>query len=119
MTDFPTSLHNIVINLLYEWLGEFRFNRACEDYVRIARKLPKVDALHAYVNQRLREFKASGKPPYDAICYFKPDDKGIWYKPFPISISRETVREALKNRDCSISTRHPRKHLISLDLLPS
>jgi hypothetical protein len=96
MTDFPTSVHNIVINLLYEWLGETRFNRSWDDYISIAQRVPKVDAVHAYINQRLQEFKAAGKPPFDAICYVKMGDKGIWYKPYPSSISRETVRQALQ-----------------------
>ena len=96
MTRFPTSVHNIVINLLYESLNESRFNRTWEEYVSIAQRVHKVDAVHAYVNQRLKEFKASENPPFDAICYFKKGDIGISYKAFPTSISRETVREALK-----------------------
>jgi hypothetical protein len=96
MANFPTSTHNIVINLLYEWLGECRFNRSWDDYIAIARRVPKVDAVHCYVNQRLKEFQDSGSQPFDAICYFKPGDENLWYKPFPTSISRETVRVALE-----------------------
>ena len=96
MINFPTPTHHIVINLLYEWLGESRFNRTWDDYVAIARRVPKIEALHAYVNQRLAEFKRSGNPPFDAICHFKRGEQGHWYKLFPTSISRQTVSEALK-----------------------
>lgn len=97
MRLFPTSVENIVLNLIYEWLGESRFNRTSEEYSSIKARLSTItiEACHAYVNQRLSEFAKAGTPPFDAISYFKPGKSGVWYKPFPKSISMETVRTAL------------------------
>jgi hypothetical protein len=95
MGDFLTSKENIVINLLFEWLGESRFNRKFSEYQAIAARVPKVEALFAYVNQRLGEMANAGYPPYQ-ICYFKPGDRYPWYVNYPTQISRETVRTALK-----------------------
>ena len=61
MNQFPTSKENIVINLLYEWLGERRYNRTMSEYLAVAYRLPKTEALHSYVNQRLREM-AEARP---------------------------------------------------------
>jgi hypothetical protein len=95
MSDFPTSKENIVINLLFEWLGESRFNRTLPEYKAIAAQVPKVEAVFAYVNQRLGELAEADHAPYE-ICYFKAGDQYPWYASFPAQISRETVRTALK-----------------------
>ena len=94
MSPFLTSKENIVVDLIYDWLGESRINRTYEDYMEIASRFPKVEACHAYVNQRLREMADAGNAPFE-ICYFKAGDRYIWYKDFPTSLSRETVRCAL------------------------
>jgi hypothetical protein len=95
MRHFPTSVENIVLNLIFEWLGESRFNRTNDEYMQIAACIPKLEACHAYVNQRLQEYAKSGNPPFGAICNFKAGQSNAWYKPFPTSISLETVRTAL------------------------
>jgi hypothetical protein len=95
MTDFLTSKENIVINLLFEWLGEKRCNRTLPDYKAIAARVPKLDAVFSYVSQRLGEMAIAGDSPY-AICYFKLGDQNVWFANFPAKISRETVRTALK-----------------------
>lgn len=95
MNRFLTSRENIVIDLLFEWLSEARINRTMQDYLAIALRVPKTEAVHAYVNQRLREMAAAGHAPYQ-ICYFKVKDRYPWYAPYPTSISIETVRLALK-----------------------
>jgi hypothetical protein len=95
MNRFPTPKENIVLDLLFEWLHESRFNRTMQEYIAIAARVPKTAAVHAYVNQRLREMAAGGHFPYE-ICYFKVKDRYHWYAPFPTSLSIETVRTALK-----------------------
>ena len=35
-----TSKENIVVNLIYEWLGEFRLNRTYDEYMRNCIALP-------------------------------------------------------------------------------
>jgi hypothetical protein len=92
MSPFLTSKENIVVNLIYEWLGESRANRTYDEYMEIASRFPKLAACHTHVNERLREMAEAGSP-YQ-ICYFKAGDRYIWYD-FPTSLSMETVRTAL------------------------
>ena len=94
VSPFLTSKESIVVNLIYAWLGESRFNRTYDEYMQIASRFPKVAACHAYVNQRLREMADAGIAPYQ-ICYFKAGDRYLWYENFPASLSMETVRTAL------------------------
>ena len=94
MSQFPTSKENLALNLLFEWCGESRINRTDDEYRKIASRLSKLEACHAYVNQRLREMADAGIAPYQ-ICYFKAGDRYLWYENFPASLSMETVRTAL------------------------
>jgi hypothetical protein len=94
MTPFLTPKENIAVNLIFAWLGEYRFNRTYDEYMEIASRFPKLDACHAYVNQRLREMAEAGFATYE-ICYFKAGDRYPWYEPFPTLLSKETVRTAL------------------------
>lgn len=94
-----SATQDLVISLLYEMLGEVRFRklphaRTMEEYKSIAQRLPKIAALHAFVNQRLGELAQSGKQPFDLICDIKPGDKYPCYRPFPKTIAMETVRKA-------------------------
>jgi hypothetical protein len=65
-----------------------------EEYISIARRLPKLEALHAYVNQRLRQFANAGYAPYE-ISTFKKGDQYYRNEKFPTSLSKETVRRAM------------------------
>jgi hypothetical protein len=94
VSHFLSPKENIALNLIFEWLGESRFNRTYEEYVAIAWRLPKLAALHAYVNERLRKLAAAGVAPYE-ICYFRSGDQYPWYEPFPVSLSITTIRTAL------------------------
>jgi hypothetical protein len=94
MNPFLTSKESIALNLVFGWLDESRFNRSMEEYIAIARRLPKLDALHSYVNQRLKQFAKMGYAPYE-ICTFKKGDRYYRYEKFPTSLSKETVRKAL------------------------
>jgi hypothetical protein len=94
MNRFLTSKENIVIELLFGWLREDRINRSMAEYIDIARRVPKITAVHAYVNERLGHMADQNYAPY-SICYFKPGDRYPWYEQFPRSISIETVRKAL------------------------
>ena len=58
---FLTSKENIVINLLFAWLGESRFNRTLSEYQALAARVPKVEALLAYVNERLAKMAKAGE----------------------------------------------------------
>jgi hypothetical protein len=94
MSPFPTSKENIALDLIFAWLGESRYNRTFDEYREIARRLPKLEALHAYVNQRLRQMADVGYAPYQ-ICYLKKGDRYHWYEQFPTSLSITTIRTAL------------------------
>jgi hypothetical protein len=94
MPAFPTSKERIAINLAFEWLGESPFNRTPREYRAIWNRLPKLAALHAYINQRLQEIAEQKAAPY-LICRFQPGDRAIRYEDFPTSLSRETIRTAL------------------------
>jgi hypothetical protein len=95
MNPFPTSKENIVIDLVFEWLGESRINRTQAEYDAIIARVPKDEAVHAYVSEKLRLMASDGAARYE-ICYFKRGDRRKpWYEAFPTSLSRETVRTAL------------------------
>jgi hypothetical protein len=91
-----TSEQNVALNIIFDDLGESRFNRSAEEYLAISRRLPPLKLLHGIVNDRLQETAKSGTAPYE-ICPFMAGDRAIWYKPFPTSVSQETVRLALVN----------------------
>ena len=94
MSQFLTSKENIALNFIFAWLDESRYNRTYDEYMKIAARLPKDAALHAYVNQRLKDWADYGFSPYQ-ICYRKNGDRYHWYVDFPKSLSIETVRTAL------------------------
>ena len=115
MTPFLASKENIVINLLFAWLGESRYNRTYQEYIAIAARVPKVEAVFAYVNQCLEEMAASGHAPFQ-ICYFHIEDRYPWYADFPTSLSRETVRTALKKFWGVLLDPRSNNRLASIDL---
>jgi hypothetical protein len=90
-----TSKENIVLDLVFEWLGESRYGRTSAEYLYLASILPKVEAAYAEVNARLTRITKDGNAPYE-ICYFKIGDAGHYYVSYPRSLSRETVRKAIK-----------------------
>jgi hypothetical protein len=96
VTDLAwTSKESIAIDLIFASLGENRFNRTAQAYLEIESRLPKLEAAFAYVNAKLAEVARYGQAPYQ-ISYFKKGDQGHFYVPFPTSLSRETVRKAIK-----------------------
>ena len=96
MREHLTSEQNVALNIIFDDLGESRFNRSAEEYLAISRRLPPLKLLHGIVNDRLQETAKSGTAPYE-ICPFMAGDQEIWYKPYPTSLSQETVRLALVN----------------------
>lgn len=94
MARFPTSIENIALDLIFEYMGESRSNRTFDDYMRIASELPPLKTLHHIVNQQLAKIAEAGAAPYE-ICRFRAGDKIIRYEPFPTSISIQTICTAL------------------------
>ncbi len=94
MSQFLTSKERIALNIVFGWLGESLFNRTIQEYREIAARLPKLEAMHARVNEVLQRMADAKVAPYE-ICYFRPGDRAISYVPFPTSLSREVVRRAL------------------------
>jgi hypothetical protein len=70
LNPFLTSKEWIVIRLLFEWLGESPANRTLAEYSAIARRVPKLLAIHAFVNQRLAEIADANEAPY-LISHFR------------------------------------------------
>jgi hypothetical protein len=94
VNPFLTPVEEIVIDLVFEWLGESRIDRKMGEYVAIAHRFPKIEAAQSHVNERLQRIAAAGAP-YE-ICDFRAGDASHWYRSFPSSVSRETVRTAMK-----------------------
>ena len=105
-----TSKERIALIIISHWMGETFANRTSEEYVRIAGRLPKLDALHAYVNETLADMARRQVPVYE-ICYFRAGDRSIWYEEFPTSLSKETVRSALVKSGFWQLRRQSRDHL--------
>jgi hypothetical protein len=120
MSKFPTSREDLALDIVFELMGESRYNRTHEEYMAIAAQLPPLKRLHGLINDRLAEMNseaidASTDNATDAttdiatdgttekvidalrgkVCHFKPGDKYVWYEDFPRSLSLETVRSAL------------------------
>lgn len=91
MTFFPTPVQDIIISFIYEWLGESRVNRTMDEYREILSRFPTVEAAHVYVNQRLKEIEKSGAKMWPT--YYGRPGRG-YIKPYPTSVSMETVRTA-------------------------
>jgi len=88
-------LEELALDLIFESYGEDRYNRTASEYEHLASILGNLKELHFRVNKRLKEYKASGQPRWNEICYFKAGDLKPMYAPFPESISIQTIRNAL------------------------
>jgi hypothetical protein len=69
MGKFPTSRENIVLDIIFELMGESRINRSNDEYMEIASRLPPLKVLQHDVNERLRKMAANRITPYQ-ICHF-------------------------------------------------
>jgi hypothetical protein len=107
MSKFPTSRENIVLDIIFELMGESRINRSYDEYMEIASRLPPLKVLQHDVNERLRTMAADGTAPYQ-ICHFKKSDRYNRYEAYPTSVSLETVRSALTKAGMR-KTRYRRK----------
>jgi len=94
MNKHPTSREELALNIIFDSMGESRFNRTHDEYLAIASRLQPIKALHGMINDRLAAMAAAGEAPYQ-ICHFKKGDKYPTYEAFPTSVSIETVRSAL------------------------
>lgn len=105
MTSELTPVESIVIDCMFLHLREERANRTTAEYVSIASRAPKPKTLHGLVNQQLQARAESGTMP-SGICSFKAGDAGFYYKPFPKTVSIETVRTALKKfkAQCAVAS---------------
>ena len=99
MDHFLTPKENLALELIFGVLGESSANCIADawnttgKYIAVAKRAPKLSALHAEVNRTLREMAAGGFAPYE-ICTFKRGDRYYRYEKFPTSLSIETIRKA-------------------------
>jgi len=94
----------LAVDLLLAALGEHRFNRSAQEYSNICGRIPVLKQAHFLVNEQLNKLNQAGMQPYE-ICYFQPGDLAPIYKPFPTSISIQTLRNGL----VSTGFRDPKK----------
>jgi hypothetical protein len=92
----PKPLEELSLDLLFESYGEDRYNRSAEDYAYLSTLVTNLKDALFRVNQRLAQYKRSGKPRWSGICYFRAGDLTPRFKPFPESISMQTIRSALE-----------------------
>jgi hypothetical protein len=90
---FLTPRENLALDLVFDVLGESRFNRHMDEYRAIAARTPKLDVLHADINKILEDWAIGGRRPYQ-ICTFKRGDRYYRYEEIPVVLSRETLRRA-------------------------
>ena len=88
-------LEDLALDLLFEALGEKRYNRSPEDYKRLCALIPPLKKAHFLVNQQLRKHHDEGTFKDTAICDFKAGDRFATYRAYPETISIETIRIAL------------------------
>jgi hypothetical protein len=93
MNPFPTSKEKLALDLIFALLGASRHNRTMDEYMNVAARAPKLQVMHADVNNVLRQMAEEHYAPFE-ICYFKTGDRFHWYAPFPTSLSLETIRKA-------------------------
>ena len=94
MGKFLTMQEDLALSLIFEYVGESRYNRTIEEYEAIAAKLPPIKVLHGYVNDRLKEIAEDPAAPR-GLCYFQAGDRRAWFKDFPKLLTIEVVRNAL------------------------
>jgi hypothetical protein len=95
----PRALEELVLKLIFEAIGESRYNRTPEEYEQLITKLGRLGLkkLHNLVNEKLTEYQRSGQPPWAAICRFQPGDRSLRFDEFPTAISLQTIRNALNH----------------------
>lgn len=65
MGKFLTMQEDLALSLIFEYVGESRYNRTIEEYEAIAANLPPIKVLHGYVNDRLKKLPKTLLPLAD------------------------------------------------------
>jgi hypothetical protein len=76
MPRFLTSLEDNALSLVFELVGQSRYNRTLEEYGQIASRLPPLKQLEYEVNKLLKRKLESGGIRGE-ICRFRAGDKII------------------------------------------
>lgn len=95
MSRFLQPAESLALSLIFEVMGESRFNRTSGEYMAIAARLPRLKQLHFQVNVLWKNYKKSLPPRAAAICYFRQGDLKARYGDYPEELSIETIRNAL------------------------
>jgi hypothetical protein len=94
MANF-TAKQNYALSLIFDLIGESRYNRTLEEYAEIASRLPPLKVLHNQVNEKAAYNAA--KWPDSLSTNFKAGDRYPYYETLPKALSIETIRAALTN----------------------
>lgn len=95
MPRFLEPYENIALSLIFEVMGESRFNRTHNEYIAIAARLPHLKKLRFQVNVLWKKYRTSLPPRSGTICYFRQGDLKARYGDYPEELSIETIRTAL------------------------
>src|SRR5215471_15224148 len=95
MNPTRKPLEELAVDLLFETLGEHRYNRSPQEYQRLRTLIPPLKQAHHLVNQRLKQLHDDGKLRDRAICDFKAGDRFPFDRPYPDTISIQTLRNGL------------------------
>ena len=88
-------VEELALDLLFDSLGEHRYNRTPEQYRHLCKLIPPLKEAHYLVNQRLKELHEMRAFQSREICDFKVGDRVVLSRPYPKTISIETLRNAL------------------------
>jgi hypothetical protein len=94
-STFLGPSQNLAVSLVFEVMGEERYNRTMEEYEQIKARLPLLKILLHEINEKLAEWHKNGRM-LGAICDFNASDLAIHYRPYPRKISMETLRSGLE-----------------------
>lgn len=95
MPRFLQPYENLALSLIFEVMGETRFNRSSGEYMAIAARLPHLKELHFQVNLLWAKYIKSRPAQTADICYFRQGDLKARYGNYPGTFSIETIRSAL------------------------
>jgi hypothetical protein len=96
MTEL-TAVQNFALEMLFRSLGEKQGAASFDNMLRKMDRIPKsLKQVHYLVNDELGRYALTKEFRLREFCRFKAGDKVIRYERYPTSISKETIRQALR-----------------------
>ena len=93
-----TEIQKFAIATLLRSLGERELITSLEDRMRYLELIPKnLKLVHRLINDELARCAMEEEPQQREFCRYKAGDNIIRFETYPPSISKETIRQALRN----------------------